>query len=83
LLRIDEPREYDVANVFEGIGRVYGGCGFDLYHEYSLFYAVEPHFFFLIPETNVELCNVGLAPPGGVSPLATDSPDAPDDPAVG
>ena len=62
---------------------IYGGCGFDFYHEYSLFNAVEPHFFFLIPEAEVELCNVGLASPGGMSPLATHSPDAPDYPAVG
>lgn len=62
---------------------VYRGCGFNFYHEYSLFYPVEPHSFFLIPEAEVKLCNVGHPSPGGVSPLAADSPDAPDRPAFG
>lgn len=83
LLGIDEPGKDDVADVLRWVIGVCGGCGFDFYHKYSLFDAVEPHFFFAIPETEVELGDVGVAPPGGVSPLAPDSPDAPDYPAVG
>ena len=83
LLRIDESGQHDVADVFGRIVGVCGVYGLDFYHEYSLFDAVEPHFFFVIPETEVELYNVGVASPSGVSPLAADSPDAPNFPAVG
>lgn len=83
LLGIDESGQYDTADIFGGIAIVWGDCRFNLYHEYGIFYAVEPHFFLLVPEANVKLCNVWLASPAGICPQTTYSPDAPDRPTVG
>jgi hypothetical protein len=83
LFGIDEPAEDDVADIFGGVAAVCGAGRFDFYHENGLFYAVKPHFFVFVPETEVEFLDVGGAPPSGLIPLAADSPDATDDPAVG
>lgn len=84
LLGIDESGKGDVANIFCRIGAIEGGSGLHFYHEYGIFYAVEPHFFVAtIAKAEVELLDVRLTPPGGVIPFAADSPDAPNFPAVG
>lgn len=83
LLGIDQSGEGDVADIFGGIGGIGTDCWLDFYHEYGVFYAVEPHFFVAIEKTEVELLDVRRPPPGGVAPLATYPPDAPNFPAVG
>lgn len=83
LVSIDEPGQDDTADIFRRICIVSGGCRFYFYHENGIFDAVEPHFFLLVPETDVEFLNVRLASPAGICPQTTDSPDAPDYPAIG
>lgn len=83
LLGIDQSGECDAADIFCWICGIEGGSWFDFYHEYSVFYPVEPHFFISIQKTEVELLDVRLSPPAGGCPLAANPPDAPDFPAVG